>query len=153
MLVDNTEKISKLYTKTFQAERDAGEVERQLTLVEGQQDELEQWLDSYESQVDEMMKRAGLDGDAAGGGVDKERERTYVMSRVHKWRQMLTFCRYTMAERLTSRLDEVNRDLEDIILEINSVSASLSRTKGSDDPVSRYCCHRRVEAPTRMIID
>lgn len=118
MLVENTEKISKLYTKTFQAERDAGEVERQLSLVEGQQDELEQWLDSYEAQVDEMIKRAGLDGDAGGVGVDKERERTY-----------------STAERLTTRLDEVNRDLEDIITEVNNVSGALSRTKGPDDPV------------------
>jgi nuclear pore complex protein Nup62 len=64
-------------TKTFQAERDAAEVEKQLSNVEGQQDELEQWLDKYEKEVDDMVRKVGLNGD--GGGVDLERERTYVL--------------------------------------------------------------------------
>ena len=74
LLVENTDKISKLHSKTFQAERDAGEVERQLTTVENQQEELEAWLDRYEREVDDMVQKAGLGGD--GSGVDVERERT-----------------------------------------------------------------------------
>lgn len=73
-LVENTEKISKLYSRTFQAERDTAEVERQLTAVEGEQAELERYLDHYEKIVDDMTARNG----GVEGGVDSERERTYV---------------------------------------------------------------------------
>jgi hypothetical protein len=45
-----------------------------LTQVESQQEELEQWLERYEREADEMIQRVGLTGDM--GGVDVERERT-----------------------------------------------------------------------------
>jgi nuclear pore complex protein Nup62 len=76
-LVENSDKISKLYSKTFQAERDAAEVERQLTLVEGQQEELGMWLERYEKEVDEMIKNQ-VRGREGLQGPDQERERTYV---------------------------------------------------------------------------
>jgi nuclear pore complex protein Nup62 len=76
ILVDNTDKIGKLVTKTIQAERDAAEVEKQLSLVENQQDELAQWLDKYDKEIDDMIQKVGLTGDVAG--VDVERERTFV---------------------------------------------------------------------------
>lgn len=74
MLVENSDKISKLYSRTFQAERDTAEVERQLATVEGQQDELSHWLDHYERVLDDMAAKAG----GVESGVDAERERTYV---------------------------------------------------------------------------
>lgn len=74
MLVENSDKISKLYARTFQAERDTAEVERQLTLVEHEQQELERYLEEYEKKVDDAMIGKG----GAEGGVDAERERTYV---------------------------------------------------------------------------
>jgi nuclear pore complex protein Nup62 len=143
LLVENTDKISKLHTKTFQAERDAGEVERQLTTVENQQEELEAWLDKYEREVDDMVQKAGLDANA--GGVDLERERTYVIFKFAPCREwnVLTFNpSYKLAEKLTERLDSTNKDLEDIILEINHVSSQLSKTKGPDDHV-RYPFRRK----------
>ena len=73
-LVENSNQISKLYARTFQAERDTSEVERQLSQVENEQKELEHYLDTYEKQVDEMISRAG----GTDGGVDAERDRTYV---------------------------------------------------------------------------
>ena len=73
--MENTDKISKLLAKTFQAERDAAEVERQLSHVESQQDHLDQMLAQYEREADEMISRVGLKGES---GVDVERERTYV---------------------------------------------------------------------------
>ncbi len=78
MLVDNSNAISKLYSKTFQAERDTAEVQKQLTTVESHQDELSHWLDTYERQVDEMMSRQMGQGDALQG-PDQDRERTYVL--------------------------------------------------------------------------
>jgi nuclear pore complex protein Nup62 len=57
LLVDNGEKIQKLYSSTYEAERTSTEVERQLAAVESQQAELTSWLDHYELQVDEMFAR------------------------------------------------------------------------------------------------
>lgn len=74
-MVQNSNDISKLYSRTFQAERDTTEVQKQLSIVEGHQDELEQWLDKYEKEVDEMMSRQVGQGEGLQG-PDQERERT-----------------------------------------------------------------------------
>jgi len=79
-LVENADKVKQLYSKTFQAERDAAEVERQLTRVEENQQELESYLDRYEKEVENMMKLHGVGGRSDGlRGPDQERERTYVL--------------------------------------------------------------------------
>ena len=74
MLVDNSEKIQKLYGQTLQAERATTEVERQLTAVENDQAELESWLDHYEKEIDGMVKQRGDNEPATG--PDAERQRT-----------------------------------------------------------------------------
>ena len=45
-------------------------------------------------------------------------------------------CRYKLAEKLQDRLNELNRDLTEMIEEINSTSQTLSKTGKPDDPVS-----------------
>ena len=75
MLLDNGNAISKLYSKTFQAERDTAEVQKQLSAVESHQDELSQWLDRYEREVDDMMAKQVGQGPGLQG-PDQERERT-----------------------------------------------------------------------------
>jgi nuclear pore complex protein Nup62 len=120
LLVKNTEKISTLYSKAFTAEKDAAEVEKQLTAVESEQEELEQWLSRYEVEVDEMMRRMGSGLDGAAGGVDVERSRTY-----------------QIAEKLSERLDGLNKDLGDVIEEVNGVSGLLSKSAGPDDQVCK----------------
>lgn len=117
LLVENGDKIQKLYTSTFEAERASAEVERQLANVENQQDELAAWLTRYESEVDKMFDERV--GDSLHQGPDQERERTY-----------------KLAEKLTDRLDEMGKDLTNMIQEINTASASLSKTNKPDDPVS-----------------
>lgn len=117
LLVKNTEKISKLYAKAFQAERDAAEVERQISAVEAEQAELEAWLGRYEGEVEEMVRRMGV-GEQMGG-VDQEREKVY-----------------RVAERVTERLEGLNRDLGDVIDEVNGVSAMVGKSSGPDDQVS-----------------
>ena len=77
MLVDNSDKIQKLYGSTLEAERATVEVERQLSGVENDQSELEYWLEHYERQVDELMSTQLGSGDTLQG-PDQERERTYV---------------------------------------------------------------------------
>ncbi|KAL8960491.1 MAG: hypothetical protein Q9193_002810, partial [Seirophora villosa] len=72
MLVENSEKIQKLYGSTLEAERATAEVERQITTVENDQDELESWLVRYEEKVDQMISSSG----DSLHGPDLERERT-----------------------------------------------------------------------------
>jgi len=75
MLVENSDKIQKLYGSTLEAQRATAEVERQITVVENEQDELETYLENYEAQVEEMWKAQGGGSDALRG-PDKERQET-----------------------------------------------------------------------------
>jgi nuclear pore complex protein Nup62 len=76
-LVENSDKVKQLYAKTFTAERDAAEVERQLTNMEENQAELDSYLDRYEKEVENMMRTHGVSGRSDGlRGPDQERERT-----------------------------------------------------------------------------
>ena len=77
MVVENANKLQKLYGSTVDADRSTQEVERQLASVEGQQEELASWLDRYEHEVDEMMSKQVGPGEGLQG-PDQERERTYV---------------------------------------------------------------------------
>jgi nuclear pore complex protein Nup62 len=118
LLVANGEKIQKLYLSTFEADRASHEIERQLSSVESQQDELSAWLDRYEQEVEEITtKRIGQNEQVAG--PDQERERTY-----------------NLAEKLTGRLDEMGKDLTKMITEINDMSSTLGKGSKLDDPVS-----------------
>ena len=122
MLVENSDKIQKLYGDTLEAERATTEVERQLTAVENDQNELGLWLDHYEGEVNKMMSASQMTGGASGEtlmGPDKERDRTY-----------------RLAERLSGRLEEMGMDLGAMIEEINDASKSLNKTSRADDPVS-----------------
>lgn len=122
-LVENTEKVSKLYAKTWQAEHDANEVERQLSTVEENQQELDHYLDRYEKEVENLMKQHGVSGQGRSDGLrgsDQERERTY-----------------KLAEKLQDRLNELNKDLTEMIEEINNTSQTLSKTGKADDPLTK----------------
>ena len=44
--------------------------------------------------------------------------------------------RYKLAEKLSDRLNELNRDLTEMIDEINGVSRTLSKSNKPDDPVN-----------------
>ena len=59
MLVENSDKIQKLYGNTLEAERATTEVERQLTTVENDQAELQLWLEHYEQELSQMMSNQG----------------------------------------------------------------------------------------------
>lgn len=118
-LVDNSTKISALYQRCFQAERDCSEVERQLAGVEMVQGEIEVFLDRYEGEVDAMLEKAGV-----GEGVDAERERTY-----------------KVAEGCAKRLGELKGSLGEMVGEINVVGEKLSGNNanggsdGKEDPL------------------
>lgn len=117
LLVENGEKIQKLYLSTHEAQRQNAEIERQLSSVENHQDELSMWLDQYESELENLFtKQVGPNEQVAG--PDQERERTY-----------------KTAEKLTDRLDDMGKDLTKMIKEINDMSGTLSKGSKPDDPV------------------
>lgn len=127
MLVDNGEKIQKLYTSTFEAERASHEIERQLASVESQQEELGAWLERYEQELDDLYNKQGGGANANNdqvAGPDQERERTY-----------------KLAEKLTDRLDDMGKDLTKMIKEINDMSGTLSKGNKPDDPVCSCFVH------------
>jgi nuclear pore complex protein Nup62 len=109
-------KISKLYTQTATSEKQTASVEMQLTAVENQQNELDSWLTKYEHEVDEMLAKNGPSQEV--GGPDQERERTF-----------------KLAERLGERLEDMSRDLETMIEEVNGANASLNKNSKPDEPV------------------
>jgi nuclear pore complex protein Nup62 len=122
LLVENGEKIQKLYSSTYEAERASTEVERQLATVESQQAELTSWLDRYEAEIDEVFTRQVGQGESLQG-PDQERERTY-----------------KLAEKLTDRLDEMGKNITSMIEAVNDASSNLSKSSKADDPVST-CAH------------
>ncbi|KAI1368556.1 Nsp1-like C-terminal region-domain-containing protein [Xylaria arbuscula] len=119
LLVENGDKIQKLYLNTFEAEKASREVERHLVAVESQQSELEAWLDKYELEVDALFTKQIGPGEQLTG-PDQERERTY-----------------KLAEKITERLDEMGRDLSKMIREINEISGTVSKGSKPDDPLSQ----------------
>lgn len=119
LLVENGAKIQELYLNTYEAEKASRDVERHLITVESQQEELEAWLDKYETEVDQMFSR-DIGRAESLGGPDQEREKTY-----------------KLAEKLTDRLDEMGRDLTKMIKEINDISGTLSKGSKPDDPLSQ----------------
>ncbi|PBP27135.1 hypothetical protein BUE80_DR001906 [Diplocarpon rosae] len=118
LMVENGDKIQKLYLTTYEAEKQSTEIERQLANVESQQEELASWLDRYEGEVDEMFQRQVGQGETLQG-PDQERERTY-----------------KLAEKLTDRLDDMGKNLTSMIEAINDASTTLSKTSKADDPLS-----------------
>lgn len=119
LLVENGAKIQELYLNTYEAEKASRDVEKVLTGLESNQDELEHFLDKYEQEVDNLFQRDIGQVDSLTG-PDQEREKTY-----------------KLAEKLTDRLDEMGRDLSKMIKEINDISGSVSKSNKPDDPLTQ----------------
>lgn len=120
LLIDNGEKIQKLFISTHEAEKATNEIDKQLQSVESQQNELEAFLDKYETDIDGLFEQQIGNSDQLNG-PDQERERTY-----------------KLAENVTDRLDEMGKDLGKMISEINEISGSLDKSNKPDDPVNGF---------------
>lgn len=49
--------------------------------------------------------------------------------------------RYKLAEKMSEKLDEMGKDLGEMIAEINNASSTLNKNSKADDPVSFYYHH------------
>ena len=145
MLVENAGQITSLYGRCFQAERDVAEVERQLSGVEHGQVELEAVLERYEGWVDEILEAEGV-GEV--GGVDGERERTYVPPFSFLFPKLDdedgfadAVDRYKSAELCATRLTDMGHSLSSMIEEINVASGKLGNNataaQRQDDPLAQ----------------
>lgn len=139
LLIENGDKIQKLYVSTHEAEQASTAVEKQLSVVEGNQAELESWLDAYEQEVDRIAQSQG--GSDQLQGPDQERERTY-----------------KLAENLQSKLGEMSGSLTTMIQDINDASATITKTNKPDDPVScflasSYCCQSHGVNPHPILLE
>lgn len=141
--MENAGKITSLYGRCFQAERDVAEVERQLSGVEHGQVELESVLERYEGWVDEILEAEGV-GEV--GGVEAERESTYA---IYPLPQNLDLEQHTddvnsykSAELCANRLTDMGHSLTSMIEEINVASGKLGSNSAAasqqkDDPLAQ----------------
>ncbi|EMR10172.1 hypothetical protein PNEG_01446 [Pneumocystis murina B123] len=117
LLIESGDKISKLYADTIEAEQTQSKIDQTLTYIESQQNEMSAFLDQYESQVQELSERQFCRPDGMQP-ADQEREKVY-----------------TLAEKLTEKLDGLGRNLGSMIDEINAASNLINKTS-EDDPLS-----------------
>lgn len=106
-------------------------------MMEDNQQELDSYLDRYEKEIDNLMKMHGVGGKSEGlRGPDQERERTY-----------------KLAEKLQDRLNELNKDLTEMIEEINTTSQTLSKTGKPDDPLTKVVRVLNTQLAQLQLID
>jgi len=119
LLIENGEKISKLYNDTTEEEKKQNRIDTQLSYLENEQTELSEVLDHYESLVKELFEgqMGGKDGMQP---ADVERERTYIL-----------------AQRLNDQLERMGKDLAGMIEEINKSSETINKTTNQEDPLSQ----------------
>ena len=60
---------------------------------------------------------------------------------------------YKLAEKLQDRLNELNKDLTDMIEEINSTSQTLSKTGKPDDPLTKVVRVLNTQLSQLQLID
>lgn len=118
LLVENGEKISKLFNDTIEEEKKQTRVETQLTYLENEQNELSDVLDHYEGQINELFEgqMGGMEGMQP---ADQEREKAY-----------------HLAQKLNDHLEQMGKDLGGMIEEINQASTTINKTTNQTDPVS-----------------
>ena len=132
LLIENGEKISKLYNDTTEEEKKQNRIDTQLSYLENEQDELSDILDHYENLVKELFEGqiGGTDGMQP---ADTEREGTYFLAR-----------------RLNDYLEQMGKDLASMIEEINKASETINKTTNQEDPVSLLSVEHMTETQLTM---
>ncbi|KAG8905959.1 FG-nucleoporin nsp1 [Tulasnella sp. 403] len=108
ILMENSSQIANLYAAVLQAEKTQQDVEKTLDVIEGEQKNIAEALDGYESVADNILRDQGMRGMDVGP-ADTERERNY-----------------NLATTLNAQLDELAGSLSSMIEEVNNVTATNS---------------------------
>jgi nuclear pore complex protein Nup62 len=97
------------------------EIDQNLEYINTQQEELNSILDTYEKQIKEVFDESNLQQPMQPADIQREKA-------------------YGLAESLNAQLDDVNRNLNVMVEEINKMGSSKQISSDDDDVVSFKIC-------------
>ncbi|KAI8376882.1 Nsp1-like C-terminal region-domain-containing protein, partial [Blakeslea trispora] len=117
-LIENGNKISTLHDNVTKVEVTQREIEQNLSYISAQQEEINSILDNYEKQIKEIFDENNLQQPMQPADVQREKS-------------------YGLAESLNSQLDDVSRNLNIMVEEINKMGNAKQMTTEEDDTVGQ----------------
>ncbi|KAG1060945.1 hypothetical protein G6F42_027820 [Rhizopus arrhizus] len=115
-LIENGSKISTLHENVTKVEVTQREIDQNLSYINAQQEELNLILDNYEKQIKDIFDESNLQQPMQA--ADEQREKAY-----------------GLAESLNCQLDDVNKNLNVMVEEINKMGNAKQATSNDDDDV------------------
>ncbi|KAJ2856263.1 FG-nucleoporin nsp1, partial [Coemansia erecta] len=127
-LVQQGKRITELYEATMAVEAEQAALDQSLEHMEGQQNALQNLLDTYEGHVQDIVSKTKTRPPAGSRGVamtaDEERDHVY-----------------SSAERLNTQLDELTRRLTALVEDVNGISSANTGEgegrRGNADPFAQ----------------
>ncbi|ORE18459.1 hypothetical protein BCV71DRAFT_115128 [Rhizopus microsporus] len=117
-LIENGNKIAALHENVKKVELLQQEIDSNLGYINTQQEELSSLLDQYEKQIKDVFNESNLQQPMQT--ADTQREKAY-----------------GLAESLNSQLDDVNRNLNIMVEEINKMGTTKQSAGDEDDVVGQ----------------
>ncbi len=124
VLVNSSEKVSRLYNDTIQCEQKQEKIDQTLAYIEKQQDELDALLTGYEKQSDRLLSSIEKSSSSGNPLIDINNKETNDEAREKA---------YKLAEMLENRLDSLGANFSSLVNEVNDVSDNFNKSLLSAD--------------------